>query len=199
MAELRRKRRCPFHMITTTFISITVFTFLLSFGDVKGFALFYVSRWNIGDTKTGIVTEILNNPNRRLTIHSKTARFMMNETQSEVVDDFGSVFYEVGSGNLDTPNIVLDDLNWRVEKLRLEEANKRRFLKSGPRFLPYDECRKWVQAWGRWKNAKEWKEWIEMGEKRNSYIPARPDEYYSKQGKWISWDHFLGIIDPPGK
>ena len=53
--------------------------------------------------------------------------------------------------------VVLEDLGWRVEKLRLEEANKRRFLKSGPRFLPYGECKKWVQAWGeRWTSAEEW-------------------------------------------
>ena len=53
--------------------------------------------------------------------------------------------------------VVLEDLNWRIEKLRLEEANKRRFLKSGPRFLPYEECQKWVQAWGnRWESAEEW-------------------------------------------
>jgi hypothetical protein len=53
--------------------------------------------------------------------------------------------------------IVMDDLNWRVEKLRLEEANTKRFLKSGPRFLPYGECCKWVQAWGnRWQNEVEW-------------------------------------------
>lgn len=53
--------------------------------------------------------------------------------------------------------VVLEDLDWRVEKLRLEEANKRRFLKSGPRFLPYEEAKKWVQAWGeRWISEKEW-------------------------------------------
>ena len=34
---------------------------------------------------------------------------------------------------------------------------------------------------------------LTKGEKRNSYIPARPDEYYGRLGKWISWDHFLGI------
>lgn len=34
-------------------------------------------------------------------------------------------------------------------------------------------------------------EWINQGEKRNSYIPARPDEYYGRLGQWISWDHFL--------
>lgn len=31
-----------------------------------------------------------------------------------------------------------------------------------------------------------------MGEKRNSYIPSYPDEYYGRLGQWISWDHFLG-------
>jgi hypothetical protein len=34
-----------------------------------------------------------------------------------------------------------------------------------------------------------------MGEKRNSYIPARPDEYYSNLGQWICWEHFLGLVD----
>jgi hypothetical protein len=53
--------------------------------------------------------------------------------------------------------VVLEDLEWRVAKLRLEEANTKRFLKAGPRFLPYEECRKWVQAWGnRWQSAQEW-------------------------------------------
>jgi hypothetical protein len=45
--------------------------------------------------------------------------------------------------------IVFEDLSWRVAKLRLEEANTRRFLKAKPRYLPYDQCRKWVQAWNR--------------------------------------------------
>jgi len=84
--------------------------------------------------------------------------------------------------------VVLEDLNWRVEKLRLEEANKRRFLKAGPRFLPYAECQKWVQAWGlRWTSEEEWKDWIASGEKRNSYIPSRPEEYFTRTGDWISW------------
>jgi hypothetical protein len=84
--------------------------------------------------------------------------------------------------------VVLEDLDWRVMKLKLEEENTRRFLKAGPRFLPYDEARKWVQAWGqRWTSEKEWNSWIEKGEKRNSYIPSRPEEYYRRRGKWISW------------
>eukprot|EP00533_Pseudo-nitzschia_delicatissima_P007532 CAMPEP_0116104606 /NCGR_PEP_ID=MMETSP0327-20121206/14552_1 /TAXON_ID=44447 /ORGANISM="Pseudo-nitzschia delicatissima, Strain B596" /LENGTH=199 /DNA_ID=CAMNT_0003596883 /DNA_START=224 /DNA_END=823 /DNA_ORIENTATION=+ len=90
--------------------------------------------------------------------------------------------------------VVLEDLDWRVAKLRLEEANKRRFLKSGPRFLPYVEAQKWVQAWGeRWTSAEEWNEWIESGEKRNSYIPSRPHEYYTRTGDWTGWEDFLGV------
>lgn len=86
---------------------------------------------------------------------------------------------------------AMNDLSWRVEKLRLEEQNTKRFLKAGPRFLPYEECRKWVQAWSRWDNEQDWRDWISMGEKRNPYVPARPDEYYGRLGKWISWEHFL--------
>ena len=72
----------------------------------------------------------------------------------------------------DGGGVVLADLNWRVEKLRLEEQNRKRFLKSKPRFLPYEECRKWVKAWHRWENEQDWRDWIAMGEKRNAYIPV---------------------------
>ena len=65
-------------------------------------------------------------------------------------DDFGED--DVGSGGAS----MLEDLDWRVNKLRLEEANTRRFLKAGPRFLPYEECCKWVQAFGRWRSKEDW-------------------------------------------
>jgi hypothetical protein len=73
----------------------------------------------------------------------------------------------------DTGGVLLQDLSWRVEKLRLEEQNIQRFLKARPRFLPYNECRKWVQAFNRWQTEDDWNEWIAMGEKRNAYIPVR--------------------------
>jgi hypothetical protein len=73
----------------------------------------------------------------------------------------------------DTGQVLLQDLSWRVEKLRLEEQNIQRFLKARPRFLPYNECRKWVQAFNRWQTEDDWNEWIAMGEKRNAYIPVR--------------------------
>ena len=56
----------------------------------------------------------------------------------------------------DEVDSVLEDLNWRVVKLRLEEENTKRFLKSKPRYLPYSECRKWVSAWSRWSSESEW-------------------------------------------
>jgi hypothetical protein len=87
-------------------------------------------------------------------------------------DDDGGADDEEFAEVLEVAGVQIDDLNWRVEKLRLEEQNTRRFLKARPAFLPYEECCKWVQAFGRWKTEEDWKEWIAMGEKRNSYIPV---------------------------
>lgn len=98
---------------------------------------------------------------------------------------------DFSEGDLGVAGMLLEDLSWRVERLRLEEANTRSFLKAKPRFLPYDECRKWVQAFNRWHSEDDWKTWIAMGEKRNAYIPSKPDEYYTRTGDWISWTHFL--------
>lgn len=67
-----------------------------------------------------------------------------------------SEFSDFGEDDLQAAGVVIEDLSWRVNKLRLEEENKKRFLKAKPRFLPYDECRKWVQAFNRWHTAKEW-------------------------------------------
>ena len=47
-------------------------------------------------------------------------------------------------------------------------------------------------AWNRWETEEDWKAWIREGEKRNAYIPARPDEYYGRLGQWKGWAHFLG-------
>ena len=53
--------------------------------------------------------------------------------------------------------VVIPDLDWRVQKLRLEEENKKRFLKAKPRFLPYKDAMMWVQAWGqRWETQEDW-------------------------------------------
>jgi hypothetical protein len=91
---------------------------------------------------------------------------------SLAMTDGGEHLEEEYGEDFDTSGIVLGDLTWRVEKLRLEEQNTKRFLKARPVFLPYEECCKWVQAFGRWTTEEDWLEWIAMGEKRNAYIPV---------------------------
>jgi hypothetical protein len=74
-------------------------------------------------------------------------------------EDFGEEeSSDFGEGDVgDDSGATIEDLNWRVQKLRLEEENKRRFLKAKPRFLPYDDCQRWVQAWGhRWTSEEDW-------------------------------------------
>ena len=89
---------------------------------------------------------------------------------------------------------IIEELDYRVQKLRLEEQNIASFKKAKPRFLPYKECKNWVQAWGRrWESKEEWESWIADGEKRNAYIPSDPEVYYTKTGSWEGWDLFLGV------
>ena len=80
----------------------------------------------------------------------------LRSTGGNDTDAAAAASYDFGEEDLESAGVVIDDLSWRVEKLRLEEANTRRFLKAKPRFLPYEECRKWVQAWGRWTSEEDW-------------------------------------------
>ena len=93
--------------------------------------------------------------------------YTSNDFNNEDSDEEGSSSSssDFGEDDLESAGVVLEDLSWRVEKLRLEEANKRRFLKAKPIFLPYDECRKWVQAWGRrWTCEDDWYVYLEAAE-----------------------------------
>lgn len=65
-------------------------------------------------------------------------------------------FDDFGEEDLPNAGVLIDDLIWRVEKLRLEESNTRRFLKAKPVYLPYEECSKWVQAFSRWTTEEDW-------------------------------------------
>jgi len=85
-----------------------------------------------------------------------------------------------------------------IEKTRcaLEEQNKRSFLKSRPRKLPYQEARLWVQKTLGVETKEEWDDFLEMGYIKSSYIPNNPEEYYTLSRQWISWNHFLkGTFD----
>uniref|UniRef100_A0A7S0B905 Uncharacterized protein n=1 Tax=Pyrodinium bahamense TaxID=73915 RepID=A0A7S0B905_9DINO len=86
----------------------------------------------------------------------------------------------------------LDEADYlMLHRAELMEGYRQSILRRRPRFLPFDECTKWVQAMGLWDNKEEWQEWIANGEKRNPYIPSRPDEYYGKLGQWQGWSFFL--------
>lgn len=96
--------------------------------------------------------------------------------------------------SLDTNKLVfLDEQDYvRLFRTELEEQARRAILRRKRCFLPFDDCVKWVRAMGLWDNQEEWEEWIQMGEKRNPYIPSRPDQYYGKLGQWKGWAYFLG-------
>lgn len=83
--------------------------------------------------------------------------------------------------------------SWRITAARLEEGYRKDLLRRPRRFLPFPEARKWARAM--WFTSREdWMGMINRGEKRNPYLPRRPDEYYEGKG-WISWDDFLNDPD----
>ena len=83
-------------------------------------------------------------------------------------------------------------LQIRIGRMRLEEENRRIFLKSRPRHLPYEQSRRWVQAQNMWNSKEEWYEWVALGENLSAYIPSDPEVYYKGLKSWISWDDYLG-------
>ncbi len=93
-----------------------------------------------------------------------------------------------------------DDLSWRVAKLRLEEANTRRFLKARPVKLSYETSRSWIRKnYGIIRTRGEFMDLVDNGYVRNPYISKDPERYYGSRGEWISWDHYLlGACDGDG-
>lgn len=85
-----------------------------------------------------------------------------------------------------------ESLRIQVARLRLEELNTQRFLKSRSVKLSYMQCKQWVQAQNMWETKIEWYKWIDQGENLSAYIPSDPEKYYKRNGSWVSWDDFLG-------
>ena len=120
-------------------------------------------------------------------------RSSISRTMTDNNDKFTSLNEEFDQGGNDgNYGEIMPDLEWRVAKLKLEEANTQRFLKARRRYLPYADCRKWAIATDRFDCEQDWREFVSMGEGLNTYIPSAPDVYYTQLGQWISWDHFLG-------
>ena len=97
------------------------------------------------------------------------------------------------SNNMEETEAVWESLYIRVARMRLEEENKKRFLKSRAAKLSYVKCKQWAQAQNMWHSREEWYNWIDQGEGLSAYIPSDPEHFYTRQGTWISWDDFLGI------
>lgn len=177
----RRSRRCG-RRLSSTLIFLCLFHFMLMRG-----ASSFVKPGTFGCCSSGV---------RKITPFEVcripfVARGAAGDNGDNIVfyDDFAVL--EEEEAKEEDP--MLAPLYERIATVQKEIDRTQRMIKSKPRFLPYEECRKWVIAWGnRWVTEGEWRSWIATGEKRNPYIPSRPDEYYGDKGKWISWDHFLG-------
>lgn len=89
---------------------------------------------------------------------------------------------------------ILDEIKWRSKKVELEEENTRRFqktLKRKPWKLPLEEASVWVQKNLGVDTKEEYLDLVANGNLRTPYIPKDPERYYTENGTWISWDHFL--------
>lgn len=82
-----------------------------------------------------------------------------------------------------------DEGSWRVDKARLDEQWSKNIRKRRTRFLPFEAARQWARAM-HLETEEEWREWIRDGEKRNPYVPSKPDEVYQETG-WAGWHDFL--------
>jgi len=89
-------------------------------------------------------------------------------------------------------NAKWEALHIRVARMRLEEENKIRFLKSRPAKLSYKDCKEWAQRQNMWESRDDWHAWIDCGEGLSTYIPSDPEGHYTRLGTWVSWDDFLG-------
>jgi hypothetical protein len=88
--------------------------------------------------------------------------------------------------------VVIDELSWRVAKVRLEEANTKRFLNRKPLKMSYYQSRQFIQRnWGPIRTKKEFEDLVSNGDLKTPYISKRPEEYYGRRGEWISWEHYL--------
>ena len=84
-----------------------------------------------------------------------------------------------------------DKMLSELVRLKLEADHTRKFLRSRPRKLAYDEARTWVQRNLGVDTEDEFNDLVENGNLRTPYIPKRAEEYYTRSKEWISWDHFL--------
>lgn len=122
----------------------------------------------------------------------------MSQNHFRLQNHLFSMGSEDDQGNNDgEPNqvenmILIDELSWRVAKVRLEEANTKRFLNRKPLKMSYLQSRQFIQRnWGPIRTRKEFEDLVSNGDLKTPYISKRPEEYYGRRGEWISWEHYL--------
>lgn len=98
---------------------------------------------------------------------------------------------ESSDGTNNTNSAADDKMLSELVRVKLEADHTRKFLKSRPRKLTYDQARTWVQRNLGVDTEDEFNDLVENGNLRTPYIPKRPEEYYTQSNEWISWDHFL--------
>lgn len=133
-------------------------------------------------------TNIGGHPARRANILSQqrqqgrrpTRLLLTNKNESESSD-----------GTNNNSSAEDDKMLSELVRVKLEADHTRKFLKSRPRKLGYDQARTWVQRNLGVDTEDEFNDLVENGNLRTPYIPKRPEEYYTHSNEWISWDHFL--------
>ena len=85
--------------------------------------------------------------------------------------------------------IYADPGAWRIDQQRLQEAWSAQVRKRKPRFLSFQHARQWARAMY-FTTEKDWRRWINNGEKRNPYVPSNPEVVYAEKG-WTTWEDFL--------
>jgi hypothetical protein len=163
---LNQHAKTPIYNKSMLFVTVMLLFAIMGVMEVEGFGLqvpIVVGRRNVGTSakkKRKVVVGlgyILCKKKKKE--FGMLLRAMMEEEEEDdhSCEDEDDIASDFGEENVGEGGVMIEDLNWRVEKLRLEEANKRRFLKAKPVFLPYKDCSRWVQAWGqRWTTAKDW-------------------------------------------
>lgn len=96
----------------------------------------------------------------------------------------------------DTSSPMYESLRIEISRFQLEEMHRRGTLASWVHdiaYFNYETCRRWAHSKKMWQGKGDWEYWIDMCNPQLTRVPCNPEEYYTKEGTWVSWDDFLGV------
>ena len=82
----------------------------------------------------------------------------------------------------------MTELRLRMSRESLENRYRTSVTRRKRAWLPYDAAAAWARRLGL-ATEDDWRDWLEQGEGRSSYVPSKPAEVYA--AAWVSWRHFL--------